>query len=351
MRATAFLVHSGDIPALRGCLADLEEVSDHPPSQAYCISAVDDCGFGMFSTAAIARGDLILCERPLLVYPQLLPYRSSRQPLEQYPELQDLVSSMRPCDRDAFCGLANCHDPASVSLQKGIIDTNALDLGTLGSSNRPYGAVCRDISRINHSCTPNAVYRFDPTSFTFGVRALHAIPPNAQIFISYIDPALPRSARQDALSPYGFTCACPACSLTGPALAQSEARRALIARADADVAARDAALERWLVTPGIPDEYVNRVDRMYMDLFEKEGLYYESVWEGFAVRLCKACCALGDREGAQRWAGLAAGLNRAYTGSDRGWAAVVEAPERTRYWGLKKTRHEDAGFPATAGAP
>ncbi|KAJ8475321.1 hypothetical protein ONZ51_g6631 [Trametes cubensis] len=207
-----------------------------------------------------------------------------------------------------------------------------------------------DIYTKTSSCTPNAVYRFDPTSFTFGVRALHAIPPNAQIFISYIDPALPRSARQGALSPYGFTCACPACSLTGPALAQSETRRALIARADADLAARDAALERWLVSPGMSEEYVNRVDRMYMDLFEKEGLYYEPVWEGFAVRLCKVCCALGDREGTQRWAELAAALNRAYTGSDRGWAAVVEAPERTRYWGLRKTRHEDARFLAMAGA-
>ena len=90
------------------------------------------------------------------------------------------------------------------------------------------------------SCTPNAVYHFDPQSFTFEVRALHLIPPNAQIFISYIDPALPRPARQDALASYGFTCACPACSLTGSALAQSENRRSLIARADADLDARGA---------------------------------------------------------------------------------------------------------------
>ncbi|KAI0326497.1 hypothetical protein GY45DRAFT_1226985, partial [Cubamyces sp. BRFM 1775] len=309
----------------------------------YRVSAAENCGLGMFSTATIARGDLILCERPLLVCPQLLPYRSSRQPLKQYPELHDAVSRMRPGDLEAFYALANCYDPASVPSTKGIIDTNALHLGALGSSNRLYGAVCKDISRINHSCTPNAVYRFDPTSFTFEVRALHPIPHASQIFISYIDPALSRAQRQEALlSSYGFACACPACSLTGAALTQSETRRSLIARADAGLGARDAALERWLHAPSMPDEYVNRIDRMYMDLFEKEGLYYEPVWEGFAIRLCKACCALGDREGAQRWAELAAGLNRAYTGSDRGWAAVVEAPERTQWWALRTSRSRPA---------
>ncbi|KAH9895568.1 hypothetical protein C8Q73DRAFT_643391 [Cubamyces lactineus] len=343
-QSSVFLVHRGDIPALRSYLASSTEKPNNHPKQTYCISAAGACGFGVFSTTTITRGDLILRERPLLVYPQLLPYRSSKPPLEQYPELHDAVSCMRSEDREAFYQLANCHDTANVPSTKGIIDTNALHLGTLGSSNHPYGAVCRDISRINHSCTPNAVYHFDPQSFTFEVRALHLIPPNAQIFISYIDPALPRSARQDALASYGFTCACPACALTGPALAQSENRRSLIARADADLDARDAALERWLQrpSPSIPDEYVNRVDRMYMDLFEKERLYYEPVWEGFAIRLCKVCCALGDREGAQRWAELAVGLNRAYTGSDRGWAAVVEAPERTRWWGLRTSRTKDA---------
>lgn len=86
----------------------------------------------------------------------------------------------------------------------------------------------------------------------------------------------------------------------------------------------------------MPDDYINRVDKMYMDLFEKEQLYYEPVWEGFATRLCKACCALEDAEGARRWARLAATLNRAYTGNDRGWADVEAAPHLTEWWGLRR---------------
>ena len=71
------------------------------------------------------------------------------------------------------------------------------------------------------------------------------------------------------------------------------------------------------------------MDKMYVDLFEKERLYYEPVWEAYVARLCKAACAGGDGEGARRWARLAAALNRAYTGEDRGWDAVAAAPERT----------------------
>ena len=117
---------------------------------------------------------------------------------------------------------------------------------------------------------------------------------------------------------------------------RSETRRALIRRADTDNAARNAALEKWARDSALPDEHANRVDRMYMDVFEAEELYYEPVWEGFTARLVKACCALGDGDGARRWAGLAADLNRAYTGDDRGWSAVAAAPERTSWWGLRR---------------
>ena len=87
----------------------------------------------------------------------------------------------------------------------------------------------------------------------------------------------------------------------------------------------------------MPDDYINRVDKMYMDLFEAEQLYYEPVWEGFVARLCKACSAVEDAEGVRRWAGIAKALNRAYTGEGRGWAAVEAAPPCTESWGLRST--------------
>ncbi|KAI1792422.1 hypothetical protein LXA43DRAFT_887569 [Ganoderma leucocontextum] len=313
----------------------------------YHISDAGEAGLGVFATVAFERGERIIHERPLIVYPQLLPFHSGRPVGQQYPELGRAIERMPQENRDAFFDLMNAQ-AGEPSLVKGIIDTNALFVGPLPRAPYHYAAVCKDISRINHSCSPNAAYHFDVHTFAFDVRALFPISAGEQIFISYIDPALPRTARQDALSSYAFTCACSACSLTGPALTQSETRRALIARADAAHNARDAALAPWARTPpeSMPDsdDYtsISTVDKMYMDLFEKEGLYYEPVWEGYAARLCKAACVLEDGEGARRWAELAAALSRAYTGSDRGWDEVAAAPERTDWWGVRarQGKHE-----------
>ena len=81
----------------------------------------------MFATEDIRCGDLILCERPLLVYPQVLPYHSERSPGQGYPEVDNAISQLSDlCRRDIF-GLANSH-PEEPSLVKGIIDTNALHM-------------------------------------------------------------------------------------------------------------------------------------------------------------------------------------------------------------------------------
>ena len=88
---------------------------------------------------------------------------------------------------------------------------------------------------------------------------------------------------------------------------------------------------------------------MYVSLFEAERLYYEPVWEGFVARLCKAACALEDAEEARRWAALAAALSRAYTGSGRGWDAVVARPERTRWWGARNAARRAARAGALQG--
>ncbi|RDX42429.1 hypothetical protein OH76DRAFT_1362869 [Lentinus brumalis] len=308
-------------------------------STRYRVADTVSAGKGVFVTADVERGGRVMCERPLVVYPQFLPFHRDLPPERAYPELEDALARLPPDRCEAFFRLANSH-PQEPSREKGIVDTNALHIGLLPGSTQQYAALCNDISRINHSCSPNAAYRFDLATFSFEVRALFPIPAGCQVFISYIDPALPRVSRQQALSDYGFTCACAYCSLTGPTLEQSDTRRALIARADAGHTTRDAALERWADDPDMSDDYVNRVDKMYMDLFEAEQLYYEPVWEGFATRLCKACCAVEDAEGARRWAGLARALSCAYTGDERGWAAVEAAPERTEGWGRRRKAGE-----------
>ncbi|KAH9850856.1 hypothetical protein C2E23DRAFT_860881 [Lenzites betulinus] len=337
-------VYTGTIPTLPVRASTLP---------VYHVSDAGSSGYGVFVSSAINRGELIMSEKPLLIFPQLLPYRNTASPGRQYAELEDAVAHMSSQALGWFFNLANS-GVSEPSVAKGIIDTNSLHLGSFPGGARQYGVVCKDISRINHrqnfslaipfshplnkpshSCSPNAAYHFDPYTFTCNIRALFPIPAGSQVFISYIDPASPRAQRQEKLSSYGFICACTACGLTGVASTQSETRRALIARADKDADSRNATLERWARTSSMPVDYINRFDKMYVDLFEKEQLYYEPVWEAFVARLFKASCALADRDGARKWASLAADLNRAYIGSDRGWDALVVSPERTSWWGLR----------------
>ncbi|KAI0824330.1 hypothetical protein BC628DRAFT_1322891 [Trametes gibbosa] len=330
---TVALVHAVESHLLsQACTA--WQAAPECPATSYRISHAGNSGYGVFAASPMERGELIITERPLLIFPQLLPYRNKASPHRLYAELEDAIMRMSPQTRDCFFDLANS-SLSEPSVCKGVIDTNSLHLGTIPGGSHLYGVVCKDISRINHSCSPNAAYYFDPLTLTCNIRALFPIPEDSQIFISYIDPALPRTQRQEKLSSYGFVCSCVACGLTGIASTQSETRRALIARADTDVELRNKTLEQWARTPSLPTDYINRVDKMYVDLFEKEELYYEPVWEAFVCRLFKASCALEDSHGARRWANLAADLNRAYTGSDRGWHVVAIFPERTSWWGLR----------------
>lgn len=111
------------------------------------ISEAGTSGLGVYATSSIARGQVLVRERPLLIYPQLLPYRASTG--RHYAELEDALELLSPQSRDSFFSLANCH-PLDPSVAKSIIDTNSLHIGKLPGGVHQYGAVCRAISRINH---------------------------------------------------------------------------------------------------------------------------------------------------------------------------------------------------------
>ncbi|KAI1767580.1 hypothetical protein GGR53DRAFT_99909 [Hypoxylon sp. FL1150] len=65
------------------------------------------------------------------------------------------------------------------------------------------------LAMINHSCVPNAFVDF--VGRTAILHAKRAIKEGEEIEISYIENTNPRSQRQQALTQYHFTCACPRC--------------------------------------------------------------------------------------------------------------------------------------------
>ncbi len=128
-------------------LCDEDSLNTYTGSFSCRISDAGESGLGVYAASSIARGQVVVRERPLLIYPQLLPYRASAG--RHYAELEDALGFLSPQSRDSFFSLANCH-PLEPSVAKSIIDTNSLHIGKLPGGVYQYGAVCANISRINH---------------------------------------------------------------------------------------------------------------------------------------------------------------------------------------------------------
>ncbi|KAG6917993.1 hypothetical protein DXG01_017003 [Tephrocybe rancida] len=192
-------------------------------------------GMGMFATKDLVPNDLIVAERPLLVYPPLLtiseqllssytPAQAIQVHLAQTEEyLKIIVDRMVPERRAAYLELHNCHTEDGSGPIMGIARTNGIDLkipisAGVNESEKDLlraAGVYDTISRINHSCTPNASWNFDLASFSLSVRAVRPIKAGEEIFISYCEIAVPKAERQASLRPYGFQCTCTACTDPG----------------------------------------------------------------------------------------------------------------------------------------
>jgi SET domain len=74
-----------------------------------------------------------------------------------------------------------------------------------------HSAIYDHLSRVNHSCLPNASHSFSVVSFSGQLRAVHDIKKGEEIFVTYCDIDVPTAARQKSLEPYGFRCTCSSC--------------------------------------------------------------------------------------------------------------------------------------------
>ncbi|THU78220.1 hypothetical protein K435DRAFT_786345 [Dendrothele bispora CBS 962.96] len=183
----------------------------------------------------IEYGELILTERPLLVFPASPRHMSSlaypkhftidqiqQAQLNQLEKLMEtLVDQMPKENQEAYKKLANCHQEDGSGPLLGIARTNGFPIGDYYEPKIPgfpeaatrYSATFKDISRINHSCRPNACRDWDSPTFSFHLRASKPIKKGQEITLSYISDAVdPTSERQRQLASYGFTCTCEACS-------------------------------------------------------------------------------------------------------------------------------------------
>jgi len=71
-------------------------------------------------------------------------------------------------------------------------------------------------THLTYSCSPNAEFEFSLGSFSLQFHTSRDIKAGEEIFVAYTDVDVPVVERRERLAPYGFTCACTACSRATP---------------------------------------------------------------------------------------------------------------------------------------
>ncbi|KIM41185.1 hypothetical protein M413DRAFT_11349 [Hebeloma cylindrosporum] len=264
-RHTECLITGAAKNRLFSCPLFLKEPVPRPKPNTISIKESPTGGIGVFAERDIKYGELLIAERPLLMTGAFTKYKIRGGDwvhdytyedhvkimwFEQEQQLELAFNRMDDDRKEAYMALANSHKEDGSGPLLGVqrtngfgIDLNELTknggrgpsseelIGEFGGMNlseeqqanlKPqetldiYSLVAKDASRMNHSCSPNAVLEFSLASFSLQFHANRDIKAGEEIFYSYTDIYVPAAERPKELEPYDFTCACTACSLATP---------------------------------------------------------------------------------------------------------------------------------------
>ena len=201
-----------------------------PPSasQLFELRETGDKGFGLFATAPIPLGELIMCEEPLL--------RITGEAIHSVWGTYCRLNNAQRCAFDSLYGYqAEDLDFESVA-RTTLVDLNddsmdeedieelvaesvrVMKIFSVNNFNLPPRdlGVFATSSRLNHSCVPNVHHSYNPNLKRTTVFAVRDIEPGEELCITYMGGKghyWTRPQRIELLrSNYGFTCKCSACS-------------------------------------------------------------------------------------------------------------------------------------------
>lgn len=255
----------------------MESETDEPEVAFRIEGSSDDArGRRMIAGRDIKRSESIVTQTPLLelaVGPTDIFHSADFWATAEHSGahiLYERYQALSPDQRDAVDDL-KFHKAKRPSKGRGILQEHAQLLAKMATNCFTRTAeengvevkalvLSEDISMINHSCAPNAVWEYCGSKSATGgkstVHALQAIPEGTEITINYLaepeDSLLPRAERKKNLrSIWNFTCDCTACR----PVRGSVSIRMLD---DGDVA-RTQALELYRQVKDIeaPDEAIN----------------------------------------------------------------------------------------------
>ncbi|KAF8259853.1 hypothetical protein EI94DRAFT_1812609 [Lactarius quietus] len=195
--------------------------------------------------------------------------------------------------------------------------------------NALYSAVFETFARINHSCCPNAMFRWDKDTFSGEIRAMRPISEGEEVTIAYfqdiLEPATITHYRQKyLLEAYKFKCTCPVCARSSKARARSDDDRPVLTVSVMDIGAyyRETVYD-WITRGGNDHARLLNYLHTIEAALDREMIFYPVHWIYLARVIVMVRCALREGKAARKWAQRAAQHSRALTGSDGGWDAIA----------------------------
>ncbi|KAF8875771.1 hypothetical protein BD779DRAFT_205238 [Infundibulicybe gibba] len=324
------------------------------PPKAHRIGPAPGKGLGIFATRDLDMGDLIYVERPLLVLPSCANHVKIECPqnwsteqvkralmFEWDKHCHRAFERLDPGAQEAYLSLANIHADGGCGTTLGICRTNGFGMEELADTfidvtmfefEAPYTAVCKEFSRANHSCCPNATRYFDLQSFAFYFSATRPIKSGEEITITYSILEDVRSVRQKDNQKHKIVCDCPAC---GPDFEASDKNRLDIV---ASVDGLAANYVTWVVDRTLPKDEVIKTSRWWIKIIESEGLQCSPYYERHLDVIHRAYIALGDEENAIKY-GILLGKWHKALGEFKPPIASFSDPRRLRKrsdWAIRK---------------
>ncbi|KAI9709399.1 MAG: hypothetical protein M1828_002520 [Chrysothrix sp. TS-e1954] len=200
-------------------------------------------GVGTFARGSIGEYTRIIDEHPLI---NLHGNEDLLEAFEQFQNLSDKTQQQllelhkyANAERDDVLAdklrrknIAESKIPMMVNVSSAFT-ANAFNVEDPGSPGGVRRALFPTISRINHSCMPNAHTYYDPLSGKMTCHTLSGIQPGEEILISYFSILLTRQKRQERAATWKFVCKCPACE--GGSLTERTRSDLQVMRAEHDV--------------------------------------------------------------------------------------------------------------------
>jgi len=270
---------------------------------------MEGMGLGAVATKDFEPGELVLAEKPVLAI----------RTMEGGDEWENELN--RQFDQLSAEGQAEVWKLHDACLQKpekslnGILFTNCIGRDPQA---RFDAALFLQLSRFNHSCSPNLEQSWDEDAGQAHLIAAEPIKAGDELFTHYVELRLPREERRQRLhESYGFWCNCSkdrACAKTD--WAESDRRRNEMKRLD----------EQIKKTKGNPERGLQLVKKL-LKLYDKEGLHVAGFRKWNCLSAMEFALHTGDVASAQRWARKGYDYSRLAHGSqhrDTRWLAQLK---------------------------